>query len=53
MNYQTVSTTPLISLVGPPNSGKTTLFNYLSGQNYKTVNYYAINLVVRDVSNVE
>jgi ferrous iron transport protein B len=39
MNYQTVSTTPLISLVGPPNSGKTTLFNYLSGQNYKTVNY--------------
>ncbi len=30
---------PLITLVGPPNSGKTTLFNYLSGQNYKTVNY--------------
>lgn len=31
--------TPLIALVGPPNSGKTTLFNALSGQNYKTVNY--------------
>jgi ferrous iron transport protein B len=30
---------PLITLVGPPNSGKTTLFNYLSGKNYKTVNY--------------
>lgn len=29
----------LITLVGPPNSGKTTLFNYLSGKNYKTVNY--------------
>lgn len=30
---------PLITLVGPPNSGKTTLFNFLSGSNYKTVNY--------------
>jgi ferrous iron transport protein B len=30
---------PLITLVGPPNSGKTTLFNHLSGKNYKTVNY--------------
>lgn len=30
---------PLITLVGPPNSGKTTLFNYLSGKNFKTVNY--------------
>lgn len=29
----------LITLVGPPNSGKTTLFNHLSGKNYKTVNY--------------
>jgi len=28
-----------ITLVGPPNSGKTTLFNYFSGKNYKTVNY--------------
>ena len=28
-----------ITLVGPPNSGKTTLFNFLSGKNYKTVNY--------------
>ncbi len=30
---------PLITLVGQPNSGKTTLFNYLSGKNFKTVNY--------------
>lgn len=29
----------LITLVGPPNSGKTTLFNFLSGKNFKTVNY--------------
>jgi ferrous iron transport protein B len=29
----------LITLVGPPNSGKTTLFNQLSGKNFKTVNY--------------
>jgi ferrous iron transport protein B len=34
-----LDTIPLITLVGPPNSGKTTLFNYLSGKNYKTVNY--------------
>jgi ferrous iron transport protein B len=31
--------TSLITLVGAPNSGKTTLFNYLSGQRHKTVNY--------------
>lgn len=39
MNIQTEVSIPHISLVGPPNSGKTTLFNYLSGKNYKTVNY--------------
>ena len=39
MNVPTTSQIPLITLVGPPNSGKTTLFNYLSGNNFKTVNY--------------
>ena len=39
MNNVTLEDIPLITLVGPPNSGKTTLFNYLSGKNYKTVNY--------------
>ena len=39
MNSETLQAVPLITLVGPPNSGKTTLFNYLSGNNYKTVNY--------------
>ncbi|HVO75552.1 MAG TPA: ferrous iron transport protein B [Ignavibacteriaceae bacterium] len=39
MNTSTLEELPLISLVGPPNSGKTTLFNYLSGKNFKTANY--------------
>ncbi len=39
MNVQISEKIPLITLVGPPNSGKTTLFNYLSGKNFKTVNY--------------
>jgi len=39
MNISVPEKIPVITLVGPPNSGKTTLFNYLSGQNYKTVNY--------------
>ncbi|CAN5481448.1 ferrous iron transport protein B [soil metagenome] len=30
---------PLIALIGQPNSGKTTLYNYLSGKKAKTVNY--------------
>ncbi len=39
MTLPYVARTPLITLVGPPNSGKTTLFNFLSGSNFKTVNY--------------
>lgn len=39
MNSSPTVTVPVIALVGPPNSGKTTLFNALSGQNFKTVNY--------------
>ncbi|MHB1687954.1 MAG: ferrous iron transport protein B [Ignavibacteriaceae bacterium] len=39
MSTETIEKIPFITLIGPPNSGKTTLFNYLSGKNYKTVNY--------------
>ena len=39
MRTETLNKIPLITLVGQPNSGKTTLFNFLSGKNYKTVNY--------------
>ena len=39
MRTDTLLQIPLITLVGPPNSGKTTLFNTLSGKNYKTANY--------------
>lgn len=39
MNEHLVETLPLITLIGPPNSGKTSLFNALSGKNFKTVNY--------------
>ncbi|MBK7104388.1 MAG: ferrous iron transport protein B [Ignavibacteriae bacterium] len=39
MKETLIATQPLITLVGPPNSGKTTLFNLLSGKNFKTVNY--------------
>jgi ferrous iron transport protein B len=39
MTSTVIEETPLITLVGPPNSGKTTLFNLLSGKNLKTVNY--------------
>ncbi|RPI17630.1 MAG: ferrous iron transport protein B [Ignavibacteriae bacterium] len=33
------SSFPVIALVGQPNSGKTTLFNSLTGSNFKTSNY--------------
>lgn len=39
MNKASLEKLHLITLVGPPNSGKTTLFNQLSGKNFKTVNY--------------
>ena len=39
MSTASIEKLHLITLVGPPNSGKTTLFNQLSGKNYKTVNY--------------
>ena len=39
MNIGISNKIPFITLIGPPNSGKTTLFNYISGKNFKTVNY--------------
>ena len=39
MTTNVIEDVPLINLVGPPNSGKTTIFNLLSGKNLKTVNY--------------
>ncbi len=39
MIADSITSIPLITLVGPPNAGKTSLFNFLSGKNHKTVNY--------------
>ncbi len=39
MNNSSTESLPFIILIGAPNSGKTTLFNSLSGKNFKTVNY--------------
>lgn len=39
MNNSSSESLPFIILIGAPNSGKTTLFNSLSGKNFKTVNY--------------
>jgi ferrous iron transport protein B len=36
---QTSSSLPVVALVGSANSGKTTLFNALTGSHYNTVNY--------------
>lgn len=33
------ATENVVALIGPPNSGKTTLFNWVTGSKFKTVNY--------------
>ncbi|MDT8367794.1 MAG: ferrous iron transporter B [Longimicrobiales bacterium] len=38
------ATRPLIALVGPPNSGKTTLFNQLTGLRHKVANYPGVTV---------
>ncbi len=46
--------TPVVALIGPPNSGKTTLFNALTGTGSRPINYpgatveYAIGLTKRN-----
>lgn len=36
--------TPLVALIGPPNSGKTTLFNQLTGLRQKVANYPGVTV---------
>ena len=35
---------PLVALIGPPNSGKTTLFNQLTGLRQKVANYPGVTV---------
>lgn len=39
IKIKTDSSNPVIALIGQPNAGKTTLFNLLTGSNFKTSNY--------------
>ena len=36
--------TPLVAMIGPPNSGKTTLFNRLTGLRQKVANYPGVTV---------
>ncbi len=41
---ETSSQPPLVALIGPPNSGKTTLFNQLTGLRQKVANYPGVTV---------
>lgn len=40
----TAATAPLVALIGPPNSGKSTLFNQLTGLRQKVANYPGVTV---------
>lgn len=42
--YTEKQKTPLVTLIGNPNSGKTTLFNVLTNSNYKVSNYPGVTV---------
>jgi ferrous iron transport protein B len=44
------TSSPLVTLVGNPNSGKTTLFNALTNSNYKVSNYPGVTVEKREGS---
>ena len=46
-NSNTASARPQVALVGNPNTGKTTLFNKLTGLRARTANYAGITVDVR------
>ena len=44
MSATATATAPLIALIGPPNSGKTTLFNQITGLRQKVANYPGVTV---------
>ncbi|HUG40446.1 MAG TPA: ferrous iron transport protein B [Longimicrobiales bacterium] len=42
--YRPDGATPLVALIGPPNSGKTTLYNQLTGLRQKVANYPGVTV---------
>ena len=47
------SDAPLVALIGPPNSGKTTLFNRLTGLRQKVANYPGVTVEKKQYLDLE